>query len=190
MRSIAEEVAERLAQEITGETWEYGKDWVNVGYKPGSRIMIQSLAKADTLATYWKTDANGTPLENIPMMDGVKDLKDIKLLLQFTGLVGTFDSWIGYFSVEDYRPDVLHGCTSITIPEARTYFASNQIIGLFEGVAGAAAYESLLSEKYPNRETGEGWRTNTGLAFAQLTIIAFIILGNLGLFFSKGESND
>jgi len=188
MRSIPREVAGKLTEEMPGQTWEYGKDWLNVGYRPGGGIMVQSLAKADSLTSFWKTDANGTSLENIPMMKGVKDLKDIKLLLQFTGLVGTFDTWIGYFSVQDYRPNVLHGCTSITIPEARTYFSSNQIIGLFEGVAGAAAYESLLSKKYPNRQVGEGWKTNTGLAFAQITIIAFIFLGNLGLFLSRRES--
>ena len=181
LKSVPYGVAERLAKEFPGETWEYGKDWINVGYRPGGSNMIQTLAKTSSLAEYWKADANGTPIESLPLMKPFKDIRDIKLLLEFTGLVGAFDAWIGFFSVTDHRPDMLHGCTSITIPEARTYFSSKQIIGLFEGVAGAAYYEYLLTQKYPKREVGEGWKTNTGLAFAQLVIISFIILGNLGM---------
>jgi len=147
--------------------------------------MIQGLAKSSDIASFWKTDANGTPLENIPLMGKVNNLRDIQLLIETTGLVGAFGQWIGFFLVEGYRPDMVHGCTSITIPEARTYFASGQVSGLLEGVAGAAAYEKILSDQNPNRTPGEGWITNTGLAFAQICIIAFIIFGNIGFLLSK-----
>lgn len=192
LRSMPRDIAEKLEKEAPGEKWEYGKDWVNIGYKPGGSLMIQGLAKSADIRSFWKTDASGTPLESIPMLKSVRSLKDVQLLIETTGLVGAFGQWIGFFLVEDYRPDMLHGCTSITIPEARTYFSSGQITGLLEGVAGAAAYEKLLSDQNPNRLPGEGWITNTGLAFAQICIIGFIIIGNLGFFLSRkrrGESS-
>ena len=73
---------------------------------------------------------------------------------------------------------MLHGCTSITIPEAYLYYNSKQILGFFEGVAGAAWYDQLMNKIYPKREE-QATATNTGLAVAQLVILLFIVLGNI-----------
>jgi hypothetical protein len=115
-------------------------------------------------------------------MKNVKNIHDVSLLIQITGLVGVFNYWVQFFQSDGFRPPMLHGCTSITIPEAHIYYASKQIVGLHEGIAGAAWHDALLSEQYPNRIAGPTQRVNTSLAFANLLILAFIFLGNLGLF--------
>ena len=193
LEAMPRDVAEKLQKEFPDQTWEYGKDWVNLGYRPGWGPMIQGLAKADDWHEYLQTDANGTPIEDVPVMKNVKSLHNVPVLMEFTGLVGAFNAWIQFFQIEDHRPAMLHGCTSITIPEARSYFSSKQIVGLFEGVAGAAWYEELLNGKFENRLPGQAKSTNTGLAFAQLVIIAFIFLGNVGYvwkrFFSVAEDD-
>lgn len=191
LREIPRTVAEQL-QEETGEKWEYGVDWVNFGYRPGYTFMIQSLAKAENIAAYLATDANSVPLKELPIMNSVGGIKDIALFMEFTGLVGVFNIWLQYFNADGYTPPFLYGCTSITIPEAYIYYSSKQILGFFEGVAGAAWYETLLGQNFITRPKHEtAIRINTGLSYAQLVIIALIALGNIGVlakvFSAKGK---
>jgi hypothetical protein len=186
LEAVPAKVAEELNASSDGkERWEYGKDWVNLGFQPGGAIMVQSLAKSSDLAATLKTDFRGTPLGEIPCMKEIKTLKNISLLAQFTGLVGTFNTWIQFLQSEGYRPEVLHGCTSITIPEAYIYYVSGQIKGLYEGVAGAAWYDSLLSKNYPGRKPTDAGRVNTSLATAHLVILGLIVAGNVGMLLKR-----
>ena len=178
-------VSKKLEEE-TGQKWEYGKDWVNLGFRPGGSLMVQNFAKSKDFSVFLETDAKSTPISEIPMMHSVKSIKDVQMLMEFTGSVGAFNVWLQFFS----GPTYVHGCTSITIPEAFNYYSTKQIVGLFEGVAGAAYYELRLSEEFETRKKGgEASSTNSGLSFAQLGVFAFIFLGNIGLLsrYIKGE---
>ena len=117
----------------------------------------------------------------MPAFKGVKTLDNIALLGEFTGLVGVFDRYIQFFQKKEYRPKFVHGCTSITIPEAYIYLDSQQLDGLLEGIAGAAWYSDLLKQHYPKREPDRSSAINTMLGIAHLIIIFFIIVGNLGM---------
>jgi hypothetical protein len=182
---VPKSVAEKLMHQLPDQKWEYGKDWVNFGFRPGGFVMIQSLAKSQDIHQTMKSDASGTPLSDIPCMQNVHQISDISLLMEFTGLVGVFNTWVQFFQSEKYRPAMLHGCTSITIPEAYIYYVSKQILGLFEGVAGAAWYEELLSREYQGRKVGGAVRINTTLAVAHLVIIVLMIIGNISLLIGR-----
>ncbi len=179
LKNIPTTIKNKLELEMPGETWVYGKDWVNLGFKPGSGILIQSLSKAKDLSDSFLADAYSTPLKELPLFSSPKSLKDISLLAQFTGLVGVFDSYVQFFQTAEYKPNFGHGCTSITIPEAYIYLDSGQLNGLLEGIAGAAWYSRRLSIDYPNRTPDEAILTNTGLGIAHLLLIGLIILGNI-----------
>lgn len=182
LREIPEEVAKQLEKEMPGEKWEYGKDWVNLGYRPGGMLIIQGMAKAQDIKEVLKEDANSTPLQDLPAMAGVKTIKDIQMLAEFTGLLGVVNTWIQYFQ----GPPFVYGCTSVTIPESFIYYSAGQLVGFFEGIAGAAWYEILLNDRYPARQAANSaLRINTGLSFAHLVVIGFIVLGNLGLLVKK-----
>lgn len=187
LESMPRDLKAKLEAENPGERWIYGRDWINFGYRPGLIIMIQGLAKADDWHSFLKTDVSGTPLVDLPIMDGVHTIRDVMMLMEFTGLVSAFNYWIQFFQAEGYRPPFVHGCTSITIPEAYIYYVSKQIVGLYEGVAGAAWYEVLLSKSYPARESGEALKINTSLAVAHVVIIVLMILGNIGFIFGRRQ---
>ena len=172
------DVVARLEKENPGQHWEYGKDWVNLGFQPNGMLSIRSMAQTENLQDLLKTDFLGTPLADIPAMNGVKTIRNIPMVFQFTGLTGVFSTWIQFFQATDFRPVFIHGCTSITIPDAYIYYSSGQIKGFFEGIAGAAWYEKLLTDRDPQRESGTAIRINTSLAFAHLVIIGLIVLGN------------
>ncbi len=178
--SLPREIVAQLEKESPGEQWVYGKDWVNLGYRPGQSLFVQNLARSDDWHNELKTDATGTPLEDIPCMKDVKSVNNVSIFIEFTGLVGVFSDWVQFFRSENYRPPFLHGCTSITIPEAHTYLSAKQILGLHEGIVGAAWHDELLSKNYPNRAVGSAQVMNTSVAFAQILIIFLIILGNAG----------
>jgi hypothetical protein len=188
LKSIPEKIIDNLETEMPGQKWIYGKDWVNLGYRPGAGILVQSISKSKNLAETFLVDAYSTPLKDLPLFSRPTQLKNISLLTQFTGLVGLFDSYVQFFQTADYRPNFGHGCTSITIPEAYIYLDSGQLQGLLEGIAGAAWYSKLLSDKYPVRKPDEAILINTGLGIAHLLLIGLIILGNISGIISRRNS--
>jgi len=179
LTSVPERVIKRLQTEIPGESWEYGKDWVNLGYRPGAALFIQALAKSDDLPGYLSKDANGTQLSMLPLFKGVKTIADVNFLGEFTGSLGMLDTYIQFFQRKGYTPIIGHGCTSITIPEAYIYLDSGQLKGLLEGVSGAAWYSQILLSHHSNREKDSALLINTALGVSQLVIILLIVLGNV-----------
>jgi len=133
----------------------------------------------ENLAGLFEKDARGNRISELPAFSGLRTLRQIAFLAEFTGLVGVFDNYVQYFTSKDYTPAFGHGCTSITIPEAFIYLDSGQIQGLLGGLAGAAWYSEMLRQRYPERPVDESLMLNTGLGVAQLVVIAFIVLGNL-----------
>lgn len=178
LNSVPEGIAKKLALENPGETWIYGRDWVNLGYRPGGALVLQAIPKSDDIVSLFQKDARGNNLRDLPAFSSVKGLESIRLVAEFTGLVGMFDLYVQFFQNKDYKPALGHGCTSITIPEAFIYVDSGQLNGLLEGIAGAAWYSDLLQKAYPKRKVDTSAVLNTGLGVAHLVIIVLILLGN------------
>ncbi len=179
LKSMPELVARKLHQQDTSQQWVYGRDWVNLGFRPGRFLVIQSMAQSDDLVTFLKKDSYGTALSSLPIMQGFKTINNMPLAVQITGGVGVLDSYLRFLRKGEYQPKLLHGCTSITIPEAYIYLDSKQLSGLLEGIAGAAWYSNLLSQTYPGRTVDNALIMNTSLGVAHLVIIALIALGNI-----------
>ena len=185
INSLPDEVAAGLMKLYPGERWEYGVDWVNVGYTPGGGLNIQSVAKAESLAGFFKRDARGNSTQELPIFRGVKGLDSVTALVQITSLTGTLENYLQFFQTESYRPIFLHACTSIATPQAFIYLDSGQIKGLLEGIAGAAWYGQLLSRKHPERPVDDSVVINTTLGVAHLLVIALILAGNVLGFFGR-----
>ncbi|MCI5064255.1 hypothetical protein MRY87_00870 [bacterium] len=179
LTSIPERVIERLQKEDPGVRYEYGRDWVNLGYRPGQALFIQTLAKSKDLRSELKKDVFGSPLKDIPLFQNIKTIRQIHFLAEFTGLVGIFDFYVQFFQQDGFVPLFGHGCTSITIPEAYIYLDSGQLNGLLEGIAGAAWYSKLLKDAFPKRPNDDALVTNTALGVAHLVIIFLIFVGNI-----------
>ncbi len=184
------EIPEKLAREL-GCT--YGQDWANFGYKPNGSFLVRQMAT--NIPGGLKTDVNGTNLEDakavaerLPCMLGVKDAGDVSLVVEITGLVGMFARWPAFFATPTARPDMAHGCTSVSIPDAYSDLESGLICGLYEGIAGAAAYNDLLDGvRSPAKDPPVSIDARvhmTAQTVAHLLIITFVVLGNLGLLFN------
>jgi hypothetical protein len=122
-----------------------------------------------------KQDIRGTPISQLPVMQGVKTLADYKMVIDITPS-GTVPAWIAY------RPKnliVLFCPTSVMAAEAYTFLDSGQVAGMLTGAIGAQDYEQLLQRE------GLGTTFGNAISFSHALIIFFIILGNIALFMSR-----
>jgi len=179
LQRIPQDVAKQLEAEMPGQRWTYGEAWVNAGYRPGGSIFIQALVNAPDVSKFLGRDVGGMPIAHYPNFGSIGGVEHVQLVGHITGLTGVFDTIIQFFQKGDYRPTIVHGCTSITIPEAYIFLDSGQLKGLLEGIAGAAWYSEVLKSHFPLSENRKLLVVNTALSSAHVALIGLIILGNL-----------
>lgn len=189
LTSIPNQVAKRLEAEMPGQNWRYGEAWVNAGFRPGGAIFIQSMVNASDVSRFLGRDVNGMPIAHYPAFHAIGGVERVKLVGEITGLMGVFDTIIQFFQKNEYRPTIVHGCTSITIPEAYIFLDSGQLKGLLEGIAGAAWYSEVLKQHFPQSENKELLVTNTALSAAHIVLIFLIVLGNILPFIERWRAN-
>jgi hypothetical protein len=157
------------------ELVEY-EDYVLLGFRPGNEAIVKGLAS--DLRKVYTVDSKGTMLADIPMMDGVNNLKDFQFI--FTGSAGypgTFE-WVQYGGDPTGVP-LSSGTTSIQVNEVMPYVQSGQVRGILAGMPGAAEYEKLIGTP------GIAIKGMAAQSFAHLVIVFFIVLGNLAYFITE-----
>jgi hypothetical protein len=154
-------------------SWQYGRDWVNLGYKVATTPWIRSFIL--DISTAVSEDWKNTPLAQIPVMQGVKKFGpegQVSMLIDITGS-NTIDSWYQFLSPTKTKIGL--GCTAVMAPEQYPYLDSGQLSGMLTGMKGAAEYEQLINAP------GFGLPAMAGQSFAHLYIFVLILLGNLSL---------
>jgi hypothetical protein len=155
---------------------KYGVDWVNWGYKYGYENVLMSLAK-DIPQTI-KADFNRTPLAKLDIMRGVKDIGDVGLVIEVTGLANMTEIWLGFIR-GPYGTPLAAGYTAVMAPSYYPYVDSHQMSGMLVGAKGAAEMENLVGR--PAQAT----RIMNVQSWAHLLIIALIIIGNVGYLLAR-----
>ena len=150
-----------------------GRDYVNLGYKPGGIIHVKNLC-TDFMGPY-PQDREGTPTNNMSIFKTASGRKfsmsDIELIISYTAGTNGIEAFISN-EIFHKRP-MAAGCTSVNIPRFTTYLQTGQLVGMVGGLPGAAEYESLVDYK------GEGRAGMSPQSIAHLVIMIFIVLGNL-----------
>lgn len=166
-------IEEAIRLENAGERWQYGRDWVNLGFKIASRPWLRSftLDIPGAILQDWR----GTPVAQIPVMQGVRRFGpegQVSMLIDITG-VTSIESW--YEFISPTKTKIGLGCTAVMAPEQYPFLDSGQLSGMLTGMKGAAEYEQLVNAP------GAGLPAMTGQSFAHLYIFVLILLGNLSL---------
>ncbi len=167
--SMAETVTRRMAAEYGKE---YGKDFVNLGYKYGYVAVLSGMGQS--IEAIFPTDNSGTPLSELSLMDSVKNYEDISFIFEIADN-STADYWV---SIVNAQYGVPMGCggTAVMAPKFYAFVASGQFVGLLGGMRGAAEYEKLV-EKKSDATTGMNAQS-----LVHLLIIGLVILGNISFF--------
>lgn len=166
--SLGDIVMREAAQGIA----EQDKDYTYLGFIPSGSIAIMRMGQ--DIATVFKTDYNQKPLSQIPAMKGIKNYKDISLIVDLAA-GSSPEAWIAYAGAPHKVPIAI-GVTAVSAVGYYPYLNSGQIVGLMGGMKGAAEYEKLVQAR---------GRASIGMdsqSMAHLAIILLIIVANVSYF--------
>lgn len=169
-------LAERAMMQVAEEYDKvYGEDYCFLGFQPGLSAVI--LGMGVNIRNVFPNDAYDTPLDDIPMMDGVRNYDDVPLVISLAGWSAA-EAWI-YYAREPYRQNVGAGVTAVMATDFYPYLDTGQLVGLLGGMRGAAEYEVLVGQ--PDR----GTLGMDSQSIIHVLIIILIVLGNAAYFTAK-----
>ena len=159
----------------------YGEDYLNLGFKSGGEGVIKVITT--DIRQLFTTDALGTSIDAIPMMEGVDNIRQMDLIVNVSaGTAGTKE-WVQY-AVTPFPDDlrIVAGCTGVQAPLFYPYIP-DQLPGLLGAIKGAAEYEELVMSKYGGEDMpgiySEARRRMGPQLIAHLLMIALIVVGNI-----------
>ncbi|MCK4231862.1 hypothetical protein KAX06_06395 [candidate division WOR-3 bacterium] len=138
---IGLEVLTRLAEE---HNKEYGIDYVLLGWKPSPVAVV--LGMGNFIDQVFPTDYFGTPLSELPVMEGIRNYDNIGLAMDFTGS-SLYGYWV-YYAHTPYDVPVATGVTSVSVADIYPFLGSKQFVGMLAGMKAGAEYERLAKDRY------------------------------------------
>jgi hypothetical protein len=165
-----------------------GRDYAVLGYKAGNEMVINALAQR--LDSMYAGDLDGRPLVELPALAGVHSLADFALVVAFSAGTPGLKEWI-LFAGDPLGVPLGGGCNGAGAPQFLPYFP-HQLLGLMGGIKGAAEYEAALRLGHPEFHQ-RTMRATEGMgpqAVAHCVIIAFVLLGNLGLLLGRRRAEN
>jgi hypothetical protein len=159
----------------------YGRDYVFLGWQPPPIVPL--LGMGISIANVYTRDYYGYRTDSLPMMATVKNFNDVGILVSLSGATAPL-WWIAY-SQTRFGVAVGAGITAVSASEFYQYYQTGQFSGLMIGMKGAAEYEELVETKLMLKGRRKASEALGSLTAAHLTMIAFIIIGNIGFFVHK-----
>lgn len=168
-------IALRLAREYG---YVYGRDWVHWGFRPVAGVVMKSLVR--DIPDTFTTDRDGKPTKDMPVMKGIKDIKNVDAIIEIAAS-GIYMDWIGL--VVGANPKLKFGfCpTAVMAPETYPYMDTGQIVGIMEGMRGAAEYEKLVNT------VGLATKGMGSISLAHVLIMFLIVIGNIGYIVTRAR---
>ena len=111
-----------------------GEDYVYLGFRPGALQVI--LGMGISITNHFESDYYGTPITDIPMMQGITNYNDISVLVTLCSS-SIVDAWIIYANSQ-YGLKIIAGTTAVINTQLTPYVQSGQLVGLLNGYLGAA----------------------------------------------------
>jgi hypothetical protein len=146
-------------------------DYVWLGFREGREAVIASLGK-DVWGTFDGRANDGTPLAQIPMMQGRKALADFNLLVLVSAGYPGSKEYVQLVQSR-YHLKMITSCTAVSLTDLAPYYDAGQLLGLVGGMGGAAEYEQMVGRPDDGAQGADA--LNTGY----LVVITAIVLGNL-----------
>lgn len=159
----------------------YGEDYVYLGWKSG-RIAAM-LDMGESIAEVYPRDHFRTSTDSLPLMQYIKNYKDIAIAITISGADYPQD-WVLY-PQSRYGVKVGAGLTAVMAPKYYPFLQTGQLSGLLSGMKGAAEYENLIYQHGYAHSLGKAETGMNSQSMIHLLIIALIVLGNIGYFLSR-----
>lgn len=184
---LAQAALDQIVPEFNGRAQSnadsiiYGRDYVFLGWQPPP--LIPMLGMGESITNVYKRDYYGNQTDTLPLMKKIKNYGNVELLISLSA--GSIPlSWVAY-AQNRFGVKIATGCTSVSAGDFYPYLQSGQFSGLIVGMKGAAEYEELLVRKLNFQTRRKAGESLSSITFAHLTIILFIIIGNIGFFMKR-----
>ncbi|MBI3780057.1 MAG: hypothetical protein HY278_03225, partial [candidate division NC10 bacterium] len=129
---------------VSGVASQYGKrrgvDYTFLGYSPGGSNVIINMCQDLTAA--FPTDHYGEPTADLPVLRGVRSLRQVNYVVSLAAGTPGVESWYIY-GKEKYGFELGGGVTAVIAPGLYPFLDTGQINGLIGGLRGAAEYETM-----------------------------------------------
>ena len=155
---------------------KYGVDYVNVGFIPGGEITLAALTS--NFQAVVKADFRKTPANELPLLAGIRDYRDITFAVDFDG-VGDYLQWVRQWVPVAKKPVICMPTAAASV-EPQPFFSSGQLFSIVAGLHGGAEYERLINR--PAFAT----RSMDMVSVAHFTFLGLVIVGNI-FYFSGRE---
>ncbi len=175
------QIAQRVLDSATANVsdYQYGVDYLNLGYLPGHEAGLASLA-ATGLPLTQKDFVQSQNLAAYPLAANVKGIGDVKLIVEFSGSQDALKMWMEQVQPRAGVP-IAAGVSAAVEPDARAYRNAHQLVALLGGLMGAAQYETLSSQP------GAAVIGVNAQSAAQIVLVFIIILGNVAFWISRAR---
>jgi hypothetical protein len=165
----------------------YGEDYVFLGWRSGVLPVI--LGMGEDIKRTFPTDYYGQSLDSLPMMNNIKNYRDIPFFITLSAGDPGMNTWIAYAQAR-YGLKMGVGSTAVSAADAYPYLQTGQLTGLLGGMKGASEYEFLVREKGYSQALTPASQAMDSQSLAHLLILVLIVLGNIGFFFiQKSDSS-
>ena len=172
---MADDIIDQLKDDYPN--LKYGEDYVNLGFKAGGMITIQSMGK--NFREVFPKDMNGNNIDELPIMNGINNFNNIGFVFSLSAGAPGIKEWV-QIAHDAYGRPTSGGCTGVSAPAMLPYVnEQKQLTGLLAGLKAAAEYEILI--KTPGTATSG----MDAQSIAHLIIIIFIAIGNINYWRDK-----
>ena len=176
-------LADQAAQTIPKEYGkEYGKDVVYLGWKAGVDAVI--LGMGENIKNVYPVDYYGKPLDSLPMMREVKQLRDIPIAFAISAGTPGYGDWLLY-AQSRYGMKVGAGVTAVSAADAYPFLQSGQLTGLLAGMKGGAEYEVLVQKAGYSKAYMPAVAAMDSQSLAHVVIMLLVIIGNVAYFATR-----
>lgn len=154
-----------------------GEDYVFLGFRP--EISSGILGMGENIHRVYPKDYRGLPVEDIPLMQKVRNYRDIALVVSVSD-DDTPSYWI-YLANARYQQAVVPAITAVMATTYYPFLQEKQIIGMVPGLKAAAEYEQLIDK------AGDASIGMSAQSIAHMLIVLLVLTGNLGYFMMKWQ---
>jgi hypothetical protein len=165
----------RADQRFADAKLTYGVDYVNLGFQAGNEAVIQKMGS--DIPTTFPRDYAGTPVDQIPIMKGIKNLGNFDFMVNISGGYPGTREWV-QFGADRFGLIMVSGSTAVQTTEMFPY-VGKQLKGIMGGMRGAAEFEQISGNP------GKALKFMVGQSVAHVIVIAFIIIGNVAYFATR-----
>lgn len=175
--------AHNWLQEVFAETKAVnGENYIIFGYRPSFNSTMEAV-RSNVVNAMSDRDHYGNKLSDKPIMKHFTKASDIDLVLVFDSGSPGSDDYIAVWRSQGEVNLMVCGATGVELPNQLVKYDAGLLQGVVGGMNGAAQLEKLVGVP------GSATKGMDSQGLAHLTIIAFMIIGNIGYLVSKKQNS-